>query len=68
MCNRNNAHDGDIFPDEKITTKSAPTNQAKTKTNIVKGLKTCLNGLKNYLTIYQEFKICLVILKIFGKY
>ena len=68
MCNRNNAHDGDIFPDEKITTKSAPTNQAKTKRNIVKGLKTCLNGLKNYLTIYQEFKICLVILKIFGKY
>ena len=58
----------DIFPDEKITKKSEPTNQAKTKTNIVKGLKTYLNGSKNYLTTYQGFKICLVILKILCKY
>ena len=39
MCNRDNAHDVDIFPGEKITKRSEPTNQAKTKTNIVKGLK-----------------------------
>ena len=44
MCNRDNAHDVDIFPDEKIKKRSEPTNQAKTKTNIVKGLKTYLNG------------------------
>ena len=68
MCNQDNAHDVDIFPDEKITKRSEPTNQAKTKTNIVKGLKTYLNGLKNCLTTYQRFKICLVILKIPGKY
>ena len=68
MCNRDNAHDVDIFPDEKITKKSEPTNQAKTKTNIAKGLKTYLNGSKDYLTTYQGFKICLVVLKILRKY
>ena len=57
MCNRDNAHDVDIFPDAKLTKKSEPTNQAKTKTNITKGLKTYLNGSKNYLTTYQGFKI-----------
>ena len=51
MCNRDNAHDVDIFPDKKVTT-SEPTNQAKTKTDISKGPKTYLNGLKNYLTTY----------------
>ena len=45
-----------------------PTNQAKTKTNIAKGLKIYLNGSKSYLTTYQGFKICLLILKIFCKY
>ena len=44
-----------------------PTNQAQTKINIAKSLKT-LNALKNYLTTYQGFKIRLVILKILGKY
>ena len=68
MCNRDNAHDVDIFPDEKITKKSEPTNQAKTKTNIAKSLKTYLNGSKNCLTTYQGFKIWLVILKILCKY
>ena len=57
ICNRDNAHDIDIFPDEKITKKSEPTNQAKTKTNIMKGLKTYLNGSKNYVTTDQGFKI-----------
>ena len=52
-CNRDNAHDVDIFPDEKITKRSEPTNQAQTKINIVKGLQTYLNDLKNYLTTYQ---------------
>ena len=68
MGNRDNAHDVDIFPDKKITKKSEPTNQTQTKTNIVKGLQTCLNDLKNYLTTYQGFKIRPVILKILGKY
>ena len=67
MCNRDNAHDVDIFPDEKITKRSEPTNQAQTKINIVKGLQTYLNDLKNYLTSYQGFKIRFVILKILGK-
>ena len=67
MCNQDNAHDVDIFPDEKITKKIEPTNQAQTKINIVKGLQTYLNDLKNYLTTYQGFKIHLVILKILGK-
>ena len=62
MCNRDNAHDVDILPDEKITTRSEPANQAKTKTNIAKGLKIYLNDLKNYL------RIRLVIVKILGKY
>ena len=66
MCNRDNAHDVDIFPDEKITKRSEPTNQAQTKINIVKGLQTYLNDLKNYLITYQGFKIRLVILKILG--
>ena len=68
MCNRDNAHDVDIFPDEKITKRSEPTNQAQTKINIVKGLQTYFNDLKNYLITYQGFKIRLVILKILGKY
>ena len=68
MCNRDNAHDVDIFPDEKITKRSEPTNQAQTKINIVKGLQTYLNDLKNYPTTYQGFKIRLEIIKILGKY
>ena len=68
MCNREKVHDLDIFPDEKISKRSEPTNHAQTKTNIVKGLQTYLNDLKNYLTTYQGFKIRLVILKILGKY
>ena len=68
MCNRDNAHDVDIFPDEKIMKRSEPTDQAQTKINIAKGLKTYLNDLKNYLTTYQGFKIRLVILKTLGKY
>ena len=68
MRNRDNAHDVDIFPDEKITKRSDPTNQAQTRINIVKGLQTYLNDLKNYLITYQGFKIRLVILKILGKY
>ena len=67
-CNRDNAHDVHIFPDEKIPKKSEPINQAQTKINIAKGFKTYLNDLKNYLTTYQRFKIRLVILKILGKY
>ena len=57
MCNRDNFHDVDIFPDEKITKRSEPTNQAQTKINIAKGLKTYLNDLKNCLNTYQGFKI-----------
>ena len=68
MCNRNNAYDVDIFPDEKIAKRSGTTNQAKTKINMLKGLQTYLNDLKSYLTTYQGFKIRLVILKILGKY
>ena len=62
MCNRDNANDVGIFSDEKITKRSEPTNQAQIKINIVKGLQTYLNDLKNYLTTYQGFKIRLVIL------
>ena len=40
MCNWENAHDIDIFPDEKTTKRSEPTNQAQTKINIVEGLQT----------------------------
>ena len=68
MCNRDNAHDVDIFLDEKITKRSEPTNQAKTKANLAKGLKTYLNGSKNYLTTDKGFKICLVIPQILCKY
>ena len=68
MCNRDNAHDVDIFPDAKTTERSEPTNQVQTKINIAKGLQTYLNDLKNHLTTYQGFKILLVILKILGKY
>ena len=68
MCNQGNAHDVDIFPDEKITKRSEQTNQTKIKINIMKGLQTYLNNLKNYLTTYQRFKIRLVVLKILGKY
>ena len=67
MYNRDSASDLDIFPNEKITKRSEPTNQAQTKINIAKSLKT-LNDLKNYLTTYQSFKIRLAILKILGKY
>ena len=68
MCNRDNAHDVDIFPDEKITKRSETINQVQTKINIVKGLQTYLNDFKNYLTIYQGFKLRFVILKILSKY
>ena len=68
MCNRDNAHDVDIFPNEKLTKRSEPTNQAKTMINIAEGLKSYLNDLKNYLATYQGFKIGLVILKILSKY
>ena len=68
MCNRDNAHDLGIFPDEKIAKRSEPTNQVQTKRNIAKGLKTSSNDLKNYLATYQGFKIRLVILKILDKY
>ena len=68
MCNPDNAHDVDIFPDEKITKRSEPTNEAQTKINIVKNLQTYLNDLKSYLTTYQGFKLRLVILKNLGKY
>ena len=33
MCNRENAHDVDIFPDEKIKKRTEPANQAQTKIN-----------------------------------
>ena len=68
MCNRNSAHDVDIFPDAVITKRSKPTNQAQTKINTAKGLKTYSNDLKNHLTTYKGFKIRLVILKILDKY
>ena len=56
MSNRDSAYDVDICADEKIAKRSEPTNQAQTKINITKGLKTYLDDSKN-LTIYQEFKI-----------
>ena len=68
MCNRDNFHGVDIFPDEKITKRSEPKNQVQTKINISKGLKTYLNDLKNYLTTYQGFKIHFLILKTLVKY
>ena len=51
MCNRDNANDVDICPDEKTMKRGAPTNQGQTKINIAKGLKTCLNYLKKLLLI-----------------
>ena len=46
MCNRDNAYDVDIFPDEKITKRSQPANQAQSKINITQGLQNHLNDLK----------------------
>ena len=63
MCNRDNAHDVDIFPDEKITKRSEPTNQAQTKINIVKGLQTYLNDLKIILPLIKGLKYVLWFLK-----
>ena len=40
MYNWDNVHDIDLFPGEKAMKRSEPTNQAKTKTNIAKDLKT----------------------------
>ena len=54
MCNQDNIHEVDIFPDERITKRSEPTNQAQTNINIAKGLKTYLNDLKNDLTTYKR--------------
>ena len=68
MCNRDSAREVDIFPDEIITKQSEPTNQAQTKINTAKGFKTYSNDLKNYLTTYNRFTICLVIIKILDKY
>ena len=48
MCNRDNAYYVDIFPDEKITKRSEPTNQAQNKLNIVKSLQNYLNDLLSY--------------------
>ena len=59
MYNRDNAHDVDIFSDEKITKRSEPTNQAQTKINIAKGLKTYLNDLKNILSLIMDLKYVL---------
>ena len=53
---------------KKLQRGSEPTNQVQTKINIMKGLHTYLNDLKNYLTTYEGFKIRRVILKILGKY
>ena len=39
ICNRDNAYDVDIFPDEKITQRSEPANQAQSKINIVQVFK-----------------------------
>ena len=69
LGNRDFAHDVDICPDKKFTKKSEPVNQAQTKINITKSLKTYLNDLRNYLlTTYQGFKVLLMILKMLGKY
>ena len=38
MYNQSNAHDLEIFSDEKITKRKQPTNQAQTKINIAKVL------------------------------
>ena len=68
MCNQDNAHNVDIFLDEKIMKRSEPTSQVETKINIVKSLQPYLHDLKNYLTTYHEFKIRLAVLKSLGKY
>ena len=52
---------------KKLQRGSEPTNQVQTKINIMKGLQTYLNDLKNFTT-YQGFKILFAILKILGKY
>ena len=56
MCNRDNAHDVDIFPDEKITKRIEPTNQVQTKINIEKVRQTYLNGLKIILPLVKGLK------------
>ena len=56
MCNQDNAHHVDIFPYEKITRKSEPTNQAQIKTNIPKSLKTYLKDLKIILPLIKGLK------------
>ena len=40
MSNRDNAHDIDIFPDEKSQREVNQTKQVQTKTNIETGLQT----------------------------
>ena len=57
-----------FFQMKKITKRSEPKNQQQAKIKIVKSLQTYLIDLKNYLSTYEGFKICLVILKILCKY
>ena len=63
MCNWDNAHDVDIFPDEKITKGSEPTKQAQTKINIVKGFQNYLNDLKTILPLIKGLKYVFWLLK-----
>ena len=42
MSNRDNAHEVDIFPDEKSRREVNRTNQVQTKIIIVKGLQTSI--------------------------
>ena len=63
MRKRENAHDIDISPDEKITKRSEPTNQAQIKINIVKDLQTLLNDLKIILPLIKGLKYLLPLLK-----
>ena len=60
MSNRDNVHDIDICPDQKITKRSEPKNQAQAKINIAKGLKTFLNDLKDYLATYHISYILII--------
>ena len=46
MCNRDNTCDIHTCLGEKVTKKKEPTNQAKNKINITKGLKTYLKDFK----------------------
>ena len=46
MSNRDNAHDVDIFPDEKITKRSEPTNQVQTKIDIAKRFSNLFKWFK----------------------